>query len=278
VNSSSTPVIQPDRAKVEVVNELSRSGVEGSLNKSSMAEQAWTVGDKVTQGSVAVFVLMKIARASLLWGYGRFAWNYLDIPRIEGLQFGKHLGSGYEGGFSLRPSVDRQGLFLVFETEQAAQSFVDTSEFLAKYRRHCAEFFTVYLRPYAVKGSWSGFGFAPTQVEPSKDQPMATLTRASIRFSKARSFWRNAKPAHDAMVNAPGCLLAAGVGEAPLLRQATFTMWQNVAAMHAYARTGAHMAAIKTSYGNQYFSESMFVRFIAQDPQGVYKGVRYGRP
>jgi hypothetical protein len=276
VNTSSTPVVQPGRARVEVVNELSRSGVEGSLNKSSMADQAWTVGDQVIQGSVAVFVLMKISRASLAWGYGRFVFNYLDLPRIKGLQFAKHLGSGYEGGFGLRPSLDRQGLFLVFEGDQAAREFVQNSPLLAKYKRHCAEFFSVFLKPYAVKGTWSGFGFVPTQIEPPKDQPIATLTRASIRLSKANAFWRDAKPAHDAMAVARGCLLAAGVGEAPILRQATFTMWENVAAMHDYARTGAHMAAIKTSYGNQYFSESMFVRFLAEDPMGTYKGVRYG--
>jgi hypothetical protein len=268
--------MQSDRAKVDAVNELSRSDVEGSLNKKSMEEQPWTVGDQVTSGSVAVFVLMKIARASLVWGYGRFAFNYLDLPRIPGVQFAKHLGSGHEGGFGLRPSLDRQGLFLMFDSEQAATAFVKTSPLLEKYRRHCAELFTVYLKPYAVKGKWSGFAFAPTQVEPPIDQPIATLTRASIRLAKANSFWRDAKPAHDAMANAQGCLLAAGVGEAPFLRQATFTMWENVAAMHNYARTGAHMAAIKKSYGNQYFSESMFVRFIAQDPRGVYKGVRFG--
>jgi hypothetical protein len=276
VNSSSTPVIEPGRAKVDVVNELSRSGVEGSLNKKSMADQAWIVGDQVTQGSVAVFVLAKLARSSLFWGYGRFAFNYLDLPRIAGLQFAKHLGSGYEGGFGLRPSLDRQGFFLVFESEQAARSFVQVSPLLEKYRRHCAELFTVFLKPYAVKGSWSGFGFTPTQIEPPKNQPIATLTRASIKISKANAFWRDAKPAHDAMADATGCLLAAGVGEAPFLRQATFTMWENVVAMNQYARTGAHMAAIKTSYGQQYFSESMFVRFIAQEPQGVYKGVSYG--
>ncbi len=276
MNSSSTPVLQPDRAKVNVVNELSRSGGEGYEPSLTMTNQVWTVGDQVKQGSVAVFVLMQVAPRHLLWGYGRFAFNYLDIPRIAGLQFAKHLGSGHEGGFGLRPSVDRQGLFLIFDTFSHAEQFVESSVFLSSYRKRCIELFTVYLNPYAIKGTWSGFHLSPTQLEPAADQPIATLTRASIRLRKAPAFWRDAKPAHDAIAHAQGCLLASGVGEAPFLRQATFTMWENLAAMNAYARAGAHMAAIKTSYGNHYFSESMFVRFTAQNPSGVYKGVRYG--
>jgi hypothetical protein len=69
-----------------------------------------------------------------------------------------------------------------------------------------------------------------------------------------------------------GCLISAGVGEAPILRQATFTIWESQAAMDAYARSGAHLAAIKSAMQGQYFSESMFVRFQPFDATGTWKG------
>ena len=65
---------------------------------------------------------------------------------------------------------------------------------------------------------------------------------------------------------------SAGVGEAPILRQATFTIWESQAAMDSYARSGAHLAAIKAAMQGNYFSESMFVRFQPFDAEGTWKG------
>jgi spheroidene monooxygenase len=102
------------------------------------------------------------------------------------------------------------------------------------------------------------------------------LTRASIHPLRALAFWRKAPPAEASLAQAPGCLLAAGLGEAPVLRQATFSIWDSVAAMDAYARSGAHLAAIQAAHREGYFSESMFVRFVPLAMQGRWKGVVYG--
>jgi hypothetical protein len=66
--------------------------------------------------------------------------------------------------------------------------------------------------------------------------------------------------------------LAVGLGEAPLLRQATFSIWDNTAAMDAYARSGAHLTAIRNAYQGDYFSESMFVRFRVLHTEGRWQG------
>jgi quinol monooxygenase YgiN len=75
---------------------------------------------------------------------------------------------------------------------------------------------------------------------------------------------------------AEGCLLAMGLGEAPLLRQATFSVWESQAAMDAYARSGAHQEAIRASVQDDWFSESMFVRFVPLQLSGRWKGRHYG--
>jgi spheroidene monooxygenase len=69
--------------------------------------------------------------------------------------------------------------------------------------------------------------------------------------------------------------LAVGLGEAPLLRQATFTIWDSVADMNAYARTGAHLQAIQSAAKHGYFSESMFARFVPLQVQGQWQGNSY---
>jgi spheroidene monooxygenase len=85
-----------------------------------------------------------------------------------------------------------------------------------------------------------------------------------------------APPAQVSLEGAPGCRFAVGLGEAPLLRQATFSLWDSVAAMDAYARSGAHLAAIRAAHKERYFSESMFVRFVPLALQGSWRGQPLG--
>ena len=220
---------------------------------------------------IAVIVLVDYAPSARLWGWLRFVIGRFSFTGLPGLIFFKILGSGEDGGFSLTPSATRQGLFCVFDTEAHADNFLQQSHVLARYRAHAREFFTAKLAPYSVKGSWAGHTLEVNTTAPESG-PIAALTRASIRPSKARAFWRNSPPAEASLMHADGCLLAVGLGEAPIFRQATFSLWESIDAMNHYARTGAHMEAIQAALQGQHFSESMFVRFRPITPTGVWKG------
>lgn len=220
-------------------------------------------------------VLFDIAAPSRLWGWSRFVLGVRALAGVGGLRFAKLLGSGHEAGFGLRPSGSRQGLFCQFEDEAAADRFLADSPQMAAYRRHAREIFHVKLRPFSCRGSWSGVP-VPVAVERPTEGMVAALTRASIRPSKALRFWRHAPPSEVALAGAPGCRLAAGLGEAPVLRQATFSLWDSVADMDAYARSGAHLAAIQASRVGDFFTESMFVRFVPVQATGVWKGQQFG--
>jgi spheroidene monooxygenase len=111
---------------------------------------------------------------------------------------------------------------------------------------------------------------------PQRAGPLAALTRASIRPGKLAAFWRHSPPSEASLARAPGCLLAVGLGEAPLLRQCTFSLWESVAAMDAYARSGAHLQAIRSAYAGDFFAESMFVRFELLELRGTWKGRTHG--
>lgn len=226
-------------------------------------------------GSVAVLVLVDLQPQARAWGWSRLVFGRWPLRGIGGLRFSKVLGSGAGGGFGVTPSSTHGGLFLVFDDEPAARAFVEQSPVLAGYRAHARECCVAVLRASSSKGSWSGAAMQPTATAPA-DGPIAALTRASIRPRHARAFWRQSPATERALEAAPGCLLAAGLGEAPLLRQATFSLWRSVGAMDAYARSGAHAAAIRQSYGGGYFSETMFVRFVPLSVQGTWKGVHHG--
>jgi spheroidene monooxygenase len=102
------------------------------------------------------------------------------------------------------------------------------------------------------------------------DAPVAVLTRASIRPQKAMSFWRRAPGTERALAESPGCELAIGLGEAPLLRQCTFSVWRDTPSMEGYARGGAHGRAAQFAWREGHFSESLFVRMRVLASAGAW--------
>jgi hypothetical protein len=223
---------------------------------------------------VIVLLLADIAQSSRLWGWSRIVKGPQALKNIPGLLFSKVLGSGYEGGFGLRPSPSRQGLFGLFESMQTAQDFVSNSSLLRAYQERSDEFCWALLKTWSCRGSWDTHRLDVCAAQPVNG-PVAALTRASIKLAKAPAFWRHAPPSQTALANAKGCQLAVGLGEAPFVRQATFTIWDSVSDMNAYARSGAHLEAIQDAAQNNYFSESMFARFVPLQVQGQWQGKVY---
>jgi spheroidene monooxygenase len=228
-----------------------------------------------TAGTVAVVVLARWRDDARLWGLWRLIRQRGPLQGTPGLGFSKVLGSGRGGGFGMAPGLQHHGLFLVFDTEDHARGFVDGSPLLAAYRDHAAEWATAVLRATASRGNWSGAAMAVTAAAPAQG-PLAALTRASIRPRHAAEFWRHSPAAQNALARSPGCHLAVGLGEAPLLRQATFSLWSGVDAMSAYARHGAHGQAARASMDGGWFSETMFVRFAPLALAGHWKGCDLG--
>ena len=263
------------------------------------------------QAATALLLLADIKPNSRLWGYLRFVLGTLPLRRCEGLRFAKQLGSGENGGFGLKPSLSIQGLFLAFDQREQAFEFWHTHPLVRRYQQSADECLALIATPLRARGSWSGqqpFGLtAPAsglgghgpgasagaigvtpqathvaaQAISTEDrglactlakEPIAALTRASIRISKAAAFWSKAPAAQNSLAQHPGCLLAIGLGEAPLLRQATFSVWESAASMDAYARTGSHLEAIKAAGAGRYFSEDMFVRFRPLAAFGTWRG------
>lgn len=219
----------------------------------------------------AVLGLINIAAGCSGWGLARYVLGKYPFQGVPGLRFCKVLGSGFNGGFGTKPSLTKQGFFCSFDSAESAAHFLNNAPLLRAYQDHSNEMFTATLQPYSSRGSWSGFSLHHLVAKPTQG-PIASLTRASIRPSKAIQFWNKAKPAEDSIKQAHGKILTAGLGEAPYLRQATFTIWNDEQALDHYAQQGAHLAAIKAAYGKDFFSESMFTRFVVKSAKGVWQG------
>jgi hypothetical protein len=223
-------------------------------------------------GTVGVVVLANLAHNARARGFAHLAFGRATLLGVDGLRFSKILGSGRDGGFLAQPSFTHQGLFCTFEDDASADAFLSSDNAILRgYRDHARELLTARLRAYSSRGTWSGR--QPLTVTATRpDGPIASLTRASIRPGKAIEFWRHAPPSQSALRAVDGCLVSAGLGEIPLLRQATFTIWESQTAMETYARSGAHLAAIQDAHARRFFSESLFARFVPSQMRGTWAG------
>ncbi len=229
----------------------------------------------IAQPGTVVVLLANLRPAHWLWGWNRIAFSRWQPLRVRGLRWMKTLGSGRGGGFGLMPSPSHQGLFCLFDDDDCASEFIASASLVERYRQSSDDCLLLTLRPSSSRGSWDGMSINPGPPLPA-DAPLAALTRASVRPLAAASFWRHAPLSQAGLKNAQGCELAVGLGEAPLLRQATFSLWRDTAAMDAYARSGAHQQAIRAAWQQQFFSESMFVRFAPLSLKGRWQGRDYG--
>ncbi len=245
--------------------------------------------------SVLAVVLVDFMKAHRGWGWMRLVAGPSAYKAVPGLQSAKVMGSGHEGGFTLRPSATHQGLLCRFDAADAAMDFLHGEQVQA-YRARARECWGGLLAISSARGQWDqqpwGLSDAHSrQLSPAWQQrlqageaedpalapaPVGVLTRASIQPSKTTAFWRHAPATQASLDAAPGCLLAMGLGEAPLLRQCTFSLWQDEPSMLHYAREGAHQQASMAAYKHRFFSESLFVRLRVLRMAGQWKAQAFG--
>lgn len=209
------------------------------------------------------------------WGLAQMGTSPPALRRVPGLGFFKLLGSGAANGFGLWPNLDRYALMAVWEDAAAAETFFAQHPLWAEYKRRSAETWAVYLAPLKAHGLWDGqtpFAYAPDPPG-SANAPVAVLTRASIHWLKTQRFWQFVEPTSAALAGAVGVRAALGLGELPVVRQATFSVWETAQAMQEYAyRDARHREAIQLTRREQWYAEEMFARFRVLGSTGTLDG------
>jgi hypothetical protein len=119
------------------------------------------------------------------------------------------------------------------------------------------------LEPYAGHGSWDGREFVSGHKgveDPSEE--IGVLTRATIKLSRLRSFWKAVPAAAEDLADTEGLTYSVGIGEAPFIKQATFSIWETAEKMKNYAyKMRAHQEVIRKTRKEGWYSEEMFLRF-----------------
>ncbi|MBC5991746.1 DUF3291 domain-containing protein [Pontibacter sp. SD6] len=196
------------------------------------------------------------------------------LSKVPGLLFYKLLGSGHGKGFSIKPNFWRYGLMCTWESEAAADTFLNSSALMQEYKNHTFESWTIRLLPYQSHGQWDNQEpFSPTLTEPHTSGPVAVLTRASINWLALPNFWRFVPETSKALDDAEGLICSIGLGELPFIRQATFSVWESMEAMKQYAyKNPLHKEVMRRTRAENWYSEELFARFKPVATQGTWNG------
>ena len=195
----------------------------------------------------------------------RFAFAQMGISIInpwkhEGLLFSKHLGVGAGNGFSFMPDFSRYAFLGVFESQKASDDFFETNARWSTLKNQSSEI--IGWDAVAIKGhgTWNGNNPFKISTDPGNG-PILVLTRASIVWYKSILFWLNISHASKYLASKKGLLFAKGVGEFPLLEQATLSLWESEEILDNFAyKSKEHAPMIKKTRTLKWYSEEMFIR------------------
>ena len=191
----------------------------------------------------------------------------------KGCTFWKLLGSGRNGTFDLQPDWQQWGLLAVWDSREDFEQFNQRSFINKWWNMFTYERWTLLCYPLQSHGKWDGkepFGDADIK---NYIGPVAVLTRATINISRLKNFWANVDGVASLMKDAPGFITSFGIGEAPVYRQATFSVWRSIGDVKAFAYASKeHAEVIKKTRLEKWYSEELFARFIPIESIGTING------
>jgi hypothetical protein len=211
---------------------------------------------------IVSFTIVRYRKLFIPFALLAMAVHRLPMRMQKGCTFWKLLGSGKNGTFDMHPNWQQWGLLACWDSREDFELFYARSFVSTWWRLFNTEKWTLLCEPLQSHGKWeSKEPFGQPDIA-DYTGPIAVLTRATIRLSKLKSFWTNVDAVSRLMQTAPGFITSFGIGERPLYRQATFSVWNSPDDMKAFAYgSKEHVEVIRKTKAEGWYSEELFARF-----------------
>lgn len=207
-------------------------------------------------------------------GFSRMGLDRPLLQRTPGLRFWRLLGTGDGERLTFSADLRRWALLAFWRSEADLDAFLTTSEISRRWDALADERYDLRLATVRARGDWGRAHFAVDHAAPlARDEPVAILTRAAIRPTKLARFWQAIpQPAADIATH-PDNLATVGIGDVPVARQATFSLWNSLAGAQDYAyRRAAHRDVITRTRAEDWYSSELFARFRPLSASGTWDG------
>lgn len=207
------------------------------------------------------------------WAFRQMGLSANELSQIPGLEFAKMLGSGGQRGFSIWPNFGVYGLLCCWSSESQAQDFFNQHPLYADYSEHSTEQWTVFMHNTMAHGEWEGKNPFRKSAPIDEDALVGVLTRATIKTRYLPQFWRFVPPVSASVHEKKGRLFSIGVGELPIVQQATFSFWESSRLMKAYAyKSKFHKEVVQKTRELGWYKEELFARFAPYKSHGSWNG------
>ena len=239
-----------------------------------------------TNYMTSTLTIIRYKKRYILFAFLAMAIFRVPLGLNKRCSFWKLMGSGKNGTFDKTPDLQQWAILSVsnFKFKEVQLKHYSREILLQKlYGTLIRKWLTIFncetitylLEPIEGHGLWDNkkvFGELPPKSD--FEGQIATLTRATIRLSKLKSFWQNVNGVASKMSGASGFITSYGIGEIPWIKQATFSIWQSKEAMKNFAyQMKEHQEVIQKTRQQKWYSEDMFVRFKINGCIGTVNGI-----
>ena len=190
---------------------------------------------------------------------GAYTFNK-SLINFNGLKFIKLLGTGSKDGFSVIPDFSSYVMITSWEDDDFRKKFIDENKLFQEIKNKSSRRIEIKIDPYNYIGSWNGIN--PFKNKSSyKKGKIIVLTRARVKLNKLINFLISTSSAAKSINSKKGAEYYKGVGELPIIEQATISIWESEQSMKDYAYSDKnHLKIINKARKNKWYSEELFVR------------------